>query len=294
MTTEYTKSVRLLVETALKEDIGRGDLTSLACLEPNNVHAAITAKSEGIASGLRPALLTFDTVDSANIVRPLIDSGDRFKPGDVIFEIEGFNQTILTAERTALNFMARLSGIATLTNKFVEKIKHTNCSVLDTRKTTPGWRYLEKEAVKHGGGCNHRMGLFDMILIKDNHIASSGSVSDAVKKAKAYLETADFRIQFDRKGDEIEIEVEVVNESQLIEAIESGIKRLLLDNQSIESLTALVKKARSINPQIKLEASGNVNLDTIKDIAESGVDFVSVGSLTHSATASDFSLNVID
>ena len=168
------KSVISLVKAALKEDIGSGDLTSLACLEPNPVKAIIVAKSEGVLSGLKPALLVFKMVDSAIVIRSLLKDSDRFSAGDTVIEIEGFNQPILTAERTALNFLAHLSGVATLTARFVDKVKNTRCRILDTRKTTPGWRLLEKKAVVHGGGGNHRFGLYDMIFIKDNHLAAAG------------------------------------------------------------------------------------------------------------------------
>ena len=288
------KSVISLVKAALKEDIGSGDLTSLACLEPNPIKAIIVAKSEGVLSGLKPALLVFKMVDSAIVIRSLLKDGDRFGAGDTVIEIEGFNQTILAAERTALNFLAHLSGMATLTAKFVDKVKNTRCRILDTRKTTPGWRLLEKKAVVQGGGGNHRFGLYDMILIKDNHLAASGSVKEAVKKAHAYLHSDDLGSQFGLKaGDDVEIEVEVTSDQQLTEAIEAGASRLLLDNQSPDSLQQLVTSARRLNPEVKLEASGNVSLDNVAAIAATGVDFISIGALTHSAPASDFSLRVI-
>ena len=286
----YFESIRSQVENALKEDIGRGDLTSLACLEPNPMIAQIRAKSDGFLSGVKPVLLAFDIVDSANIIRPCKNDGDRFKKGDVIFEIDGFNQRVLTVERTALNFLGHLSGIATFTSQFVKRTEGTICRILDTRKTIPGLRILEKDAVVHGGGFNHRIGLFDMVLIKDNHIASAGSIKAALKKTNEFLETSDFRLQFDLKKEDIEIEVEVSSETQLVEAIENGCMRLLLDNQSTESLAKLVDKARSLNPEVKLEASGNVNLETVGEIARTGVDYISIGALTHSAVSSDFTL----
>lgn len=291
MTPEHhIAAIRTIVENALKEDIGKGDLTSLACIEPNPMNAQIKAKCDGFISGIKPALIAFDIVDSANIIRPLKNDGDSFKYGDIIIEIEGFNQTILTVERTALNFLGHLSGVASWTNKFVQKIKGTDCKILDTRKTTPGLRLLEKEAVTHGGGYNHRIGLYDMILIKDNHISSAGSIKNAIQQTHEYLDTPDFRIQFSEQKENIEIEVEVATEDQLCEAIEVGVMRLLLDNQSLDSLESMVKKARQINPQVKLEASGNVNLDTVESIAQTGVDFISIGALTHSAVSSDFTL----
>ncbi len=286
------RSIISLVKAALEEDVGSGDLTSLACLEPNPIKAAIVAKSKGVLSGLKPALLVFKMIDSAIVVQPLLKEGDRFNTGDTIVEIEGFNQTILAAERTTLNFMAHLSGVATLTGKFVEKVKNTKCRILDTRKTTPGWRLLEKMAVVHGGGVNHRFGLYDMILIKDNHIAATGSVKEAVTKAQEYLRSDDFNVQFAARTEDIEIEVEVTSERQLTEAIEAGANRLLLDNQTPESLRQLVTVARQLNPEVKLEASGNVSLDNVSAIAATGIDFISIGALTHSASASDFSLRV--
>lgn len=286
------ESIRRLVKEALAEDVGRGDLTSIACLEPNPVKAKLVAKSPGVLSGLMPALLVFDTVDSANKIFTHYRDGDHFSAGDVILQIDGFNQTVLASERVALNFLAHLSGIATLTSKFVELTAGTDARILDTRKTTPGWRQLEKMAVRHGGGHNHRFGLFDMVLIKDNHIASAGSIRGAVDMAREFLQSRDFRVQFQTEAEKILIEVEVISEAQLREAIEARADRLLLDNQTVESLKLLVRLARKIDPSVQLEASGNVSLDTVAAIAATGVDYVSVGAITHSAPVVDFSLQV--
>lgn len=286
------EQIHSLVKAALEEDIGPGDLTSLACLEPNPVTGHIVAKSAGVISGLRPLFVTFEIVDSANEIQFLKEDSDSFQPGDEIVRIDGFNQTVLASERVALNFLGRLSGIATLTNQFIQQIAGTNCTILDTRKTTPGWRFLEKEAVRHGGGANHRIGLYDMVLIKDNHIASAGSLTKAVEMTREFLNTSDFRLQFDAKAEDIEIEVEIATPAQLTEAMAAGVTRLLLDNQSIESLKKLVDTARAANPEIKLEASGNVSLDSVASIAATGVDFISIGALTHSAGSSDFSMRV--
>jgi nicotinate-nucleotide pyrophosphorylase (carboxylating) len=283
-----------LVRAALAEDVGKGDLTSLACLEPNPIKAEIVAKSSGVLSGVEPALLTFETVDSANEVRFDRRDGAVFSAGDTIARIDGFNQTVLSSERVALNFLGHLSGIATFTAEFVEKIKGTEARILDTRKTMPGWRYLEKMAVKHGGGGNHRYGLYDMILIKDNHIASAGSIGDAVARAREFLNTGDFRLQFETEADQIQIEVEVTSESELTEAVEAGVNRLLLDNQSVESLAELAALARKLSSSVQLEASGNVTLENVAAIAATGVDFISIGALTHSAPTSDFSLKVTE
>jgi nicotinate-nucleotide pyrophosphorylase (carboxylating) len=288
------KTIIELVKTALTEDIGRGDLTSLGCLEPGPISARIVAKSEGVLSGIIPAQLVFDVVDSANTVEFLKHEGDRFVYGDIIAAIEGFNQTVLCSERVALNFLGRLSGIATQTRKFVDRIPDGSpCRILDTRKTTPGWRHLEKQAVVHGGGMNHRFGLFDMALIKDNHIASAGSITEAVARLREYFTTRDFRLQFDTDAEKILIEVEIESQTQLAEAVAAGVDRILLDNQSIESLASLVRIARQLNPVVQLEASGNVTLDTVSAIAATGVDFISVGAITHSAPVSDFSMQVV-
>ncbi len=286
-----------LVKAALAEDIGRGDMTSLSCLEPFSVKAEIIAKSEGILSGLKPALLAFMIVDSANIIMPLKKNGDSFKPGDIIAKIDGFNQTVFASERVALNFMGHLSGVATLTNKFVGKIAeagHSGCKIIDTRKTLPGLRSLQKQAVVDGGGVNHRQGLYDMILIKDNHIAAVGTISKAIELLNENIETPEFHLQFALHKDEIKIEVEISNEEQLKEAIGCGVKRLLFDNQSVDELKKLTKLAHGLSDNLKLEASGNVSLENVADIAATGVDYISVGALTHSAPAADFSLNVTD
>ncbi|HWR82831.1 MAG TPA: carboxylating nicotinate-nucleotide diphosphorylase [Candidatus Deferrimicrobium sp.] len=287
------KATLYLVRAALEEDIGKGDLTSLACLDSNPVTAEIVAKSDGVLSAMRPAMLSFQIVDSSTVVRPLISDGARFEPGDTIAVIEGFDQPILTAERTALNFLAHLSGVATMTAQFVDRVRGASCRILDTRKTTPGWRLLEKQAVVHGGGMNHRVGLYDLILVKDNHIAAAGSVTEAVTRARRYITSDDYRLQFGSDDRLIEIEVEVTDEKQLAEATAAGADRLLLDNQTPDSLRRLVVLARQLNPQLILEASGNVTLDNVGDIAATGVDFVSVGALTHSAPACDFSLRIV-
>jgi len=280
------------IDLALMEDIGPGDITTLACIEPKKISARIIAKSDGILAGMPLVEAAFKKQDIDISVKALKKDRDSFKKGDIIAEIEGNSHGILTAERTALNFLGHLSGIATLTSKFVQKVENTSAKILDTRKTTPGLRYLEKYAVTCGGGNNHRFGLYDMGLIKDNHIAAAGSVAKAINNFRDYLSGEDFKNRFSVDPNKIEIEVEITNKNQLEEAIQSGIKRLLLDNQSIEQLAALVKKARALSSEIKLEASGNVNLENVRQIAETGVDFISIGALTHSIASSDFSLKV--
>lgn len=286
-----------LVQLALQEDIGSGDLTSLACLDRRRVRARIRAKSSGVLSGTVPTKLSFELLDPATRVQSIVADGRSFKAGDVVFHIEGNDQPILTAERTALNFLAHLSGIATVTRRFVDAIQQSgpshSCRMLDTRKTTPGLRMLEKAAVKHGGGCNHRIGLYDMVLIKDNHIAAAGSITSAVEKVRDYLAHSKFDTSDTDAAKPIEIEVEVTNEDELREAVDLGIERLLLDNQSLESLTRLVETARELRGDLKLEASGNVSLENVAAVALTGVDFISAGALTHSAPASDFSLELL-
>jgi len=279
-----------LVRAALAEDVGQGDVTSLSCLEPNPMKARIIAKSAGVLSGIEAASLVFSMVDSANGIYFLLNDGDKFSVGDTIATIDGFNLTLLPSERVALNFLGHLSGVATLTRKFVDRVAEYPCSILDTRKTTPGWRLLEKAAVLHGGGMNHRLGLYDMILIKDNHIASAGSVAEAIKRGREFLQTPQFRFQFESRAEEMSIEVEVTSEVQLTEAITATVDRLLLDNQPVESLGRLVALAREQDPKVKLEASGNVTLENVAEIAATGVDYVSVGALTHSAPVADFSM----
>ena len=288
-----TESTRQLMRAAITEDIGPGDITSSGSLEVKRIKAVIVAKSTGVISGLDCLKEVFQMIDPANEVTFAKKDGDRFDPGDEIVRLEGFNNTLLMAERTALNFLGHLSGVASLTSLFAQKIKHTKTVILDTRKTTPAMRLLEKKAVVDGGGQNHRLGLYDMFLIKDNHIAAAGSITQAVKNCKEYLNAPGFLSEIGIKPDQILIEVEITSETELKEAIETGIDRLLLDNQSTEMLTSLVQLAHKLDPRVKLEASGNVNLETVALIAETGVDFISVGAITHSAPGSDFSMRVV-
>ncbi|MBN2226989.1 MAG: carboxylating nicotinate-nucleotide diphosphorylase [candidate division Zixibacteria bacterium] len=279
------------IEVALMEDIGPGDITSLATIEDKPVKARIVAKSDGYLAGLPVASAVLQILDKELKINTIKHDGESFTAGDTIVEYEGNARAILTGERTALNYLGHLSGIATLVSKFVEKIKGTETVILDTRKTTPGLRYLEKYAVTCGGGVNHRFGLYDMVLIKDNHIAC-GSITVAVKRVRDFAAKDDFERNYGYPGDKLNIEVEVETEEQLAEAVACGVKRLLLDNRSPEQLRALVTKARSLADDLLLEASGNVNLETVRAIAETGVDFVSIGLLTHSAPSSDFSMKI--
>jgi len=282
------------IEVALTEDVGPGDITSLACLDERPLAAVVVAKSSGILAGLPLVEILMRKLDSDIEIRPYKNDTDPYETGDDIIYLKGNSSAILTGERTALNFLGHLSGVAGLTRRFVEKVRLTGAVILDTRKTIPGLRYLEKYAVVCGGGQNHRHGLYDMVLIKDNHIAAAGSISEAVGRVKTFLHSDRFKDKFAGKPDEIDIEVEVETPEQLEEAIAAGVVRLLLDNQSLDQLATLVRKARALSDGLKLEASGNVNLDNVAAVAATGVDYISIGALTHSAPAADFSLMVVD
>ena len=281
------------VELALMEDVGSGDITTLACIDDKVVKAEIIAKSDGVIAGLPIVEAVFKKLDSEVNFETSIKEGGHFRAGSSLLSLEGKARAILTGERTALNFLGHLSGIATLTAEFVNKVKNAGAVILDTRKTIPGLRYLEKYAVTCGGGMNHRYGLYDMVLIKDNHIAAAGSIAAAVERVREFLSQNDAKRKYVPEGGTIEIEVEVESAEQLREAVKAGVKRLLLDNRSTGQLSGMVKAAREMADDLKLEASGNVNLENVAAIAATGVDYISIGALTHSAKASDFSLRVL-
>ena len=270
-----------LIEQALREDLSkRGDITSQAIFQNEISTAKIVAKQSGVLSGIDVAKEVFCKVGKESQFNQFLKDGESFSPKDIILEITAPVLSLLQAERTALNFLGRLSGITTLTNHYVEKIKHTKCKILDTRKTTPGWRSLEKYAVKTGGGNNHRIGLFDMVLIKDNHIFAANGITPAVLRVRSYL---------DETNVSAKIEVEVSNLVELVEALSLGVDRIMLDNMFCSEMKDAVEICAG---QVELEASGNVNLETVQEIAETGVDFVSVGALTHSAPCADFSMKM--
>jgi nicotinate-nucleotide pyrophosphorylase (carboxylating) len=286
-----------LVTTALQEDVGAGDITSLATTPEDLTGVGeVIAKSTGVICGLPLCELTFLTVDPQIEFQTLIPEGEKFSPGDRVALVSGCLRSILIAERTALNFLMHLSGIASLTRKMVEAAGENKIKILDTRKTTPGLRYIEKYAVATGGGENHRYGLYDMVLIKDNHIAAAGSVTETVKRVRDFLASDKFLKIFHTGPASFEIEVEVENSEQLQEALNNGVKRILLDNRVPEHLAEMVQltRAHPNGADVKLEASGNVRLDTVGAIAATGVDYISCGALTHSAPASDFSLKLLD
>lgn len=270
-----------LIEAALAEDIGAGDVTTLwtvsASLEGSG---AIVAKADGVVAGLQIAEAVFRKVSARVAFEPRVRDGDRVAPGDDVATIRGPLRSILTAERTALNFLQRLSGVATLTRRFVDAVEGTGAAILDTRKTTPGWRTLEKAAVRAGGGQNHRTGLFDMVLIKENHIAAAGGVAEALRRVR----------QSNAAG--LPVEVEVRSLSELEAALAEGVEYVLLDNMSVETMTAAVERVRASGLDVALEASGNMTLDRVRAVAATGVQRISVGALTHSTPALDLSLLV--
>lgn len=273
---EYAK---LLIRAALAEDIGEGDITTRAIVSPSaRGHAVLLAKEDFVVAGLFVAKEVFKTLDPGTSFRAHFKDGCRVKKGETLAEIEGRMDVLLSGERVALNFLQRLSGIATLTSRFVREIKGTKAKVLDTRKTTPCLRPLEKYAVKAGGGQNHRAGLFDSVLIKDNHIKAAGGVGRALEMvAKKY-------------GGLVRVEVEVTNLDELNEAIGFKPDIIMLDNMD----AAVMKKAvRMVNKRSLIEASGGITLENIAKAARTGVDFISVGGLTHSAKAVDISMEVV-
>lgn len=277
--------MRRVIQLALEEDRVENDVTTNSLLDcDNNVNAHVTAKEEGVISGTGVFTAVFDRVDPSMKVTVVKSDGSTVTRGDLVLEINGKESSILKAERTALNFLQRLSGIATLTRRYVEKLKPFGVTLLDTRKTTPGMRYLEKKAVTHGGGANHRLNLEDMAMVKDNHIKMAGTITDAVRRIKA---------KFPAK----QIEVEVKNLEELDEALALGkdVDIVMLDNFSPHLLQEAVKRNRAVASPVKLEISGNVNLDNITEKAASakGVDYISSGALTHSFTSLDLSLNIV-
>lgn len=273
------RSLDSLIELAFTEDIGIGDITTESTVPPTQKGIGILqAKSEGIVAGLPVAEQTFRKLDDILIFRALVEDGDAVTAGMSIAEVQGSAKTILMGERTALNFLQRLSGVATLTSKFVKVVADYDVKIVDTRKTTPGWRALQKYAVRIGGGHNHRFGLYDGILIKDNHIVAAGGIHNAVKRAKeAAPHTA-----------KIEVEVETIE--QVNEALDAGVDILLLDNMSLDMMQQVVKLVAN---QAVTEASGGITLEQVQAVASIGVDFISVGALTHSAMPLDISLKLI-
>ncbi len=269
-----------IVKKAIAEDTGDGDHTSLATVPPNaRGKAKLVAKEGGVLAGTKIAEKVFKTIDPETSFRLLIEEGSEIRKGDIVFEVEGRSRSILTAERLALNFLQRMSGIATFTRMMVSEISGTGARILDTRKTTPLMREIEKMAVRIGGGYNHRMGLYDMIMIKDNHVDFAGGIGKAIEAVNQYLE---------KKGKDLKIEIEVRNFDELEQVLEAGgVNRIMLDNFTPGDLrTAL----QMIDKRYETEASGGINLENIREYAHTGVDYISVGALTHHIKSLDLSL----
>lgn len=271
-----------LIMMALKEDIGDGDVTSEYFIpEDRVVRAFLAVRGDGVISGISLAEQVFREVDPNLDLQILVEDGSRVSEGAMLMRVEGKARSILTAERTALNFLQRLSGVATLTARYVDKVKHTRAKILDTRKTTPGYRVLEKRAVEHGGGTNHRMGLFDRAMVKDNHLVSEGGIEA--------LQAAILKLKAEKP--QVEVELEADRLEQVREFLKlDGVDYILLDNMSLDELREAVAM-REQKHRVRLEASGGVTLETLTEIAEAGVDFISVGALTHSAPSLDVGLD---
>lgn len=272
-----------LVDLAFAEDIGEGDHTSLACIDKNEIgKSIIVSKDNGVMAGIDLAEFIFKKVDPSLIVIKHFKDGDLLKNTDIVIEISGSSLSMLTAERTVLNFIQRLSGIATLTKHYTDILKGLHTQVIDTRKTTPGMRLLEKWAVKTGGGMNHRIGLYDMVLIKDNHIDFAGGIENAIDRTHQYLEKNNLNLK-------IEIETRSLEEVRKVVS-RGGVNRIMLDNFSPEQIIDALKL---IDHKYETEASGGITISTLKEYGETGVDFISSGALTHSVKSFDFSMRAV-
>lgn len=275
----YDELIDDLLTLAFAEDVGDGDVTTLSTIPADEMgQQRLIVKEEGIISGIEIARKVFNKFDPSLKMDVFITDGSHVKPGDIAFEVHGAVRSLLQTERVMLNIMQRMSGIATTTAKYQQQLCGLKAKVLDTRKTTPGMRILEKEAVRHGGGANHRMGLHDMILIKDNHIDFAGGITNAVNSAKRFCK--------DTGRQNLKIEVEVRNTKEIDEALAANVDRIMLDNFTPERTKEAVKR---INGQCEIESSGGITIETLRQYGECGVDFISVGALTHSVKGLDMS-----
>jgi nicotinate-nucleotide pyrophosphorylase (carboxylating) len=277
------RSLREFILSSVGEDLGDGDHSSLACIPWEATgKARLLIKEEGILAGVIVAKETFSTIDKELKCEILIQDGQKVNPGDIGFHVSGRQQSILKSERLVLNIMQRMSGIATTTNQYVTRIKGLKAKILDTRKTTPGLRFLEKEAVRIGGGQNHRMGLFDMIMLKDNHIVYAGGIEPAIERTRDYLR---------KNNRKLKIEIEARNLDEVNKILsKGGVNRIMLDNFTIEETR---KAVEIIGGRYEIESSGGITLDTVREYAECGVDFISVGALTHHIKSLDMSLKAM-
>lgn len=274
-----------LIDLAFAEDIGDGDATTLSTIPADATgRQQLIVKEEGILAGVEIARRVFEKFDPSLRMEVFIGDGSHVRPGDVVFVVTGPVRSLLQTERTMLNIMQRMSGIATTTHRYQERLAGLKTKVLDTRKTTPGMRLLEKQAVKIGGGANHRIGLFDMILIKDNHTDFAGGIPQAVERAREWCR---------ENGKDLRIEQEVRNTDEIRQALQAGVDRIMLDNFSPERTAEAVRLIRSVNPAVEIESSGGITLDTLREYGETGVDFISVGALTHSVKGLDMSFKAV-
>lgn len=276
-----SEATRRWIREALYEDVGEGDWTTLWCVPASvRAEAEIVSRGTGVVAGLAAAAQVYAHLGDAELLA-VAREGDRVDPGGLVARVGGGARSILTGERLALNFLMRLSGVASLTRRFVEAVAGTGARITDTRKTTPLWRELERMATRAGGAVNHRSGLYDMVLIKDNHLACAGGIVSAVERVRRANDRA------------LAVEVEVTDLRGVESALEAGVDRILLDNMAPADVARAVQRIRSgANRKVQIEASGGVTLDTVGELAQAGVDFISVGALTHSAPALDMSLNL--
>ena len=278
---QYENLINKLLDLGIEEDINTGDITTESIIPATmNAVATMTAKQAGVISGLDIVRMVYERFQQDVVFTPYCKDGDSVEKGDVILKIEASYPTLLRGERLSLNLFQRMCGIATETAKYVKELDATHTELLDTRKTAPGLRVLDKLAVKHGGGTNHRMGLYDMAMIKDNHIKMAGGITKAVEQVRA------------RIAPEIKIEVETTNLEEVREALAAGADIIMLDNMNNETMTEAVAIIKAANPAIKTEASGNMNIPRLKEVAATGVDYISVGALTHTVKAMDISMNI--
>ena len=278
---QYDNLINKLLDLGIEEDINTGDITTESIIpESMNAAATMTAKQDGVISGLEIVKMVYDRFQSDVVFTPYFKDGDAVKKGDVILKVEATYPTLLRGERLSLNIFQRMCGIATETAKYVKELADTHTELLDTRKTAPGLRVLDKLAVKHGGGTNHRMGLYDMAMIKDNHIKMAGGIAKAVEQVRA------------RIAEGIKIEVETTTLDEVHQAIEAGADIIMLDNMDNNTMTEAVSIIKAANKGIKTEASGNMNIPRLKEVAATGVDYISVGALTHTVKGMDISMNI--
>lgn len=279
---QYENLINKLLDLGIEEDINTGDITTESIIPASmNGVATMTAKQDGVISGLDIVKMVYLRFQDDIIFTPYVKDGDTVKKGDVILKVEATYPTLLRGERLSLNIFQRMCGIATETAKYVKELADTHTELLDTRKTAPGLRVLDKMAVKHGGGTNHRMGLYDMAMIKDNHIKMAGGIAKAVEQVRS------------RIAQGIKIEVETTNIDEVHQAIEAGADIIMLDNMDTPTMTEAVKIIHAAGQGIKTEASGNMSIPRLKEVASTGVDYISVGALTHTVKGMDISMNIV-